>query len=63
MDEVKWDGFRAMAGRNGSLRVVSRRGWDMVSLVPELKELPEAVLLDGKLVACGEESSELSPPM
>ena len=34
--EPKWDGFRALVSRNGHLRVKSRRGWDMTSLVPEL---------------------------
>jgi ATP-dependent DNA ligase len=27
--EVKWDGFRAIVSTEGSLRVRSRRGWDM----------------------------------
>src|SRR3954451_24395478 len=39
--EPKWDGFRALVSRNGKLRVKSRRGWDMTSLVPELAGLPE----------------------
>ena len=42
--EPKWDGFRALVSRNGHLRVRSRRGWDMTSLVPELAGLPTASL-------------------
>jgi ATP-dependent DNA ligase len=30
--EVKWDGFRAIVGRNGDFRVRSRRGWNMTPL-------------------------------
>ena len=37
--EPKWDGFRALVSRNDHLRVRSRRGWDMSSLVPELAGL------------------------
>jgi ATP-dependent DNA ligase len=29
--EVKWDGFRAIVSTEGTLRVRSRRGWDMRS--------------------------------
>jgi ATP-dependent DNA ligase len=28
--EVKWDGFRAIVSTEGSLRVRSRRGWDIM---------------------------------
>jgi bifunctional non-homologous end joining protein LigD len=49
--EVKWDGFRAIVGRNGGYRVRSRRGWDMAALLPELADLPPRVVLDGELVA------------
>ena len=52
--EVKWDGFRALVSQNGRRRVVSRRGWDMTPLLPEL-EVPEGVMLDGELVAFGED--------
>ena len=52
--EVKWDGFRAIVSTEGTpLRVRSRRGWDMTSLLPELSVLPIAATLDGELVAFG----------
>jgi ATP-dependent DNA ligase len=40
--EVKWDGFRALVSRNGRRRVLSRRGWDMSALLPEL-DVPDGV--------------------
>jgi bifunctional non-homologous end joining protein LigD len=49
--ELKWDGFRAIVGRNGGFRVRSRRGWDMTGLVPELGDLPAQGVFDGELVA------------
>jgi bifunctional non-homologous end joining protein LigD len=49
--EVKWDGFRAIVGTVGALRVRSRRGWNMTALVPELEALPAGLVLDGELVA------------
>lgn len=52
--EVKWDGFRALVSYKGGRRVVSRRGWDLTLLLPEL-EVPEGVALDGELVALGED--------
>ncbi len=51
--EPKWDGFRALASRNGHLRVRSRRGWDMTPLLPELAALPDGLAVDGELVAFG----------
>jgi bifunctional non-homologous end joining protein LigD len=51
--EPKWDGFRALVWGSGKLRVKSRRGWDMTSLVPELAALPDGVAVDGELVAFG----------
>jgi hypothetical protein len=51
--EPKWDGFRALVSRNGRLRAVSRRGWDMTPLLPELAGLPDGVAVDGELVAFG----------
>lgn len=33
------------------MRVRSRRGWEMGSLVPELESLPTGIVLDGELVA------------
>jgi bifunctional non-homologous end joining protein LigD len=53
--EPKWDGFRALVGRNGELRVKSRRGWDMTSLVPELADLADGLAVDGELVAFGDD--------
>lgn len=52
--EVKWDGFRALVSHNGRRRVVSRRGWDMTPLLPELW-VPRGVVLDGELVAFGDD--------
>jgi bifunctional non-homologous end joining protein LigD len=49
--EVKWDGFRAIVSTEGSLRVRSRRGWDMTDRVPFLAKLPVRGVLDGELVA------------
>jgi Ion channel/ATP dependent DNA ligase domain len=53
--EVKWDGFRAIVSTTGGLRVRSRRGWNMTKLVPELANLPPRVVLDGELIAFGED--------
>lgn len=50
---AQWDGFRCPASRNGEFRAVSRRGWDMTSLLPDLVELPDGVAVDGELVAFG----------
>jgi bifunctional non-homologous end joining protein LigD len=49
--EVKWDGFRAIVSTVDELRVRSRRGWNMTSALPELRELPAGLVLDGELVA------------
>jgi bifunctional non-homologous end joining protein LigD len=49
--ELKWDGFRAIVSTEDGLAVRSRRGWDMTSLVPELRDLPTGLVLDGELVA------------
>jgi ATP-dependent DNA ligase len=53
--EPKWDGFRALVSRNNHLRVRSRRGWDMTSLVPELAALPDGLAVDSELVAFGDD--------
>ena len=53
--EPKWDGFRALVSKNGQLRVRSRRGWDMTSLVPELAGLPDGLAVDGELIAFGDD--------
>jgi bifunctional non-homologous end joining protein LigD len=38
--EVKWDGFQKLVSTEAGLRVRSRRGWNMSSLLPELHGLP-----------------------
>jgi ATP-dependent DNA ligase len=46
--EPKLDGFRAIASTCGAtVRVRSRRGWNMTKLLPELESLPSDVILDG----------------
>ena len=52
--EPKLDGFRCLVCTPGQLRIRSRRGWDMTSLLPELSRLPENVQLDGEIVALDE---------
>jgi ATP dependent DNA ligase domain len=49
--DVKWDGFRAIVSTEGTLRVRSRRGWDMTPYVTFLAQLPVRAVLDGELVA------------
>ena len=49
--EVKWDGFRAIVCTHDGLRVRSRRGRSMAALLPELRALPNGLMLDGELVA------------
>ena len=53
--ELKLDGFRAIVSTTGGLRVRSRRGWRMESLLPELADLPPRLTLDGELVAWGDD--------
>src|SRR5689334_15186672 len=53
--ELKWDGFRALVRTGDDFRVRSRRGWNMTELLPELRELPVEAVLDGELVALGED--------
>ncbi|MEW6476989.1 MAG: hypothetical protein AB1679_32435 [Actinomycetota bacterium] len=53
--EPKWDGFRAIVGRDGRrLRIMSRRGTDLAGRLPELAPLMDAVpagtTIDGELV-------------
>src|SRR3989441_9750756 len=53
--ELKWDGIRALAGRDATgLSVTDRSGGDLLSLLPELRDmrLPEGVLIDGEVVVC-----------
>jgi bifunctional non-homologous end joining protein LigD len=57
--ELKLDGYRALASRDGAARLLSRNGNDLSSCFPEiiqaLRALPfERLLLDGELVALDE---------
>ena len=49
--ELKWDGFRAIVSTEDGFAVRSRRGWNMTQVLPELRELPSGLVLDGELVA------------
>jgi bifunctional non-homologous end joining protein LigD len=49
--EVKWDGVRAIVSTAGDFRVRSRRGWNMTVVLPQLRRLPDGLVLDGELVA------------
>jgi bifunctional non-homologous end joining protein LigD len=59
--EVKWDGFRAIAYRDGqrSTRLRSRNDHDLSSRCPEvvaeLRRLPPGCVLDGELVTLGDD--------
>jgi bifunctional non-homologous end joining protein LigD len=53
--ELKADGFRALVSTTGGLRVRSRRGWRMEHLLPELADLPPRLMLDGELIARGDD--------
>ena len=59
--EVKWDGFRAIVSTLDGLRVRSRRGWDMTERLPELASLPEGLVIDGELVALGDDGRPSFP--
>jgi bifunctional non-homologous end joining protein LigD len=51
--ELKWDGLRALAARDGGvLRVTDRNGGNLLPLLPELAQLPvpEGAVLDGEVV-------------
>jgi bifunctional non-homologous end joining protein LigD len=61
--EVKWDGFRAIVSTEGTLRVRSRRGWDMTPYVGFLAELPVWAVLDGVLVAHGDDGEPDFPSL
>jgi ATP-dependent DNA ligase len=58
--EVKWDGFRALVSTEDGLLVRSRRGWTMTERLPELADLPDGLMLDGELVAFGEDGGPAS---
>jgi bifunctional non-homologous end joining protein LigD len=53
--ELKYDGFRAIVSTEDGLRVRSRRAWNMSERVPELRELPPGLVLDGELVVFNEQ--------
>jgi hypothetical protein len=59
--ELKWDGFRALVGRNVDFRVRSRRGWNMTPLIPELADLPVHGVFDGELAAFAEGRPQVPP--
>jgi bifunctional non-homologous end joining protein LigD len=61
--EVKWDGFRAIVSTEGTLRVRSRRGWDMTEHVTFLAGLPLRAVLDGELVALDSEGKPDFPEL
>jgi bifunctional non-homologous end joining protein LigD len=51
--EIKWDGFRAIAYVNETLRLRSRNGKELKHVFPELEELKQLtgnVVLDGEIV-------------
>src|SRR5690242_15990957 len=52
--EPKLDGSRCLVCTHGKLTVLSRRGWNMTPLLPELDALPDDLQLDGELVALDE---------
>ncbi len=60
--EIKYDGFRVLAARQGGrARLLYRAGGDATSAFPEVAEAIQALsadddfVLDGELVACGED--------
>src|SRR4051794_31357993 len=53
--ELKWDGFRAIVRCGRDFRVRSRRGWNMTPRVPELAALPVDAVVDGELIALGDD--------
>ena len=55
--ELKYDGFRAIVATEHGLQVRSRRAWNMTERVPELRELPRGLVLDGELVAFNEQGA------
>jgi hypothetical protein len=59
--EVKWDGFRAIVATEDEVQVRSRRGWIMTELLPELNALPRGLVLDGYLVAFGDDGRPSFP--
>src|SRR4051794_36224986 len=52
---LRWDGFRAIVSTERTLRVRSRRGWNMTEHVLFLEHLPARGIFDGELVALGDD--------
>ena len=56
--QVKWDGVRSLAYANGTLRLINRHLNDRTDQYPEIVEalagLPEGTILDGEMVALGD---------
>jgi len=53
--ELKWDGIRALLyADRGTVRLTDRHGGDLLTLVPELKDvrIPDGTLLDGEIIVC-----------
>ena len=44
-------GRRSLPWQRSAFRVRSRRGWNMTTVLPELRSLPTGLVLDGELVA------------
>src|ERR671936_302671 len=61
--EVKWDGFRAIVSTEDGLEVRSRSGRSMAERLPEMARLPTGLVLDGELVAFGEDGRPSFPPV
>jgi bifunctional non-homologous end joining protein LigD len=59
--EVKWDGFRAIVSTEDGLRVRSRRGWNMTDALPELRQLPPGLVVDGEVVAFNDQGDPHFP--
>jgi len=52
---LKWDAFRATVRTGSEFQARSRRGWNMNPLLPELRKIPVEAVLDGELVALGDD--------
>src|SRR5688572_8122928 len=58
--EIKWDGYRAVAEVQKTIRLYSRNGLSFLDLYPvignALKKIKEKVILDGEIVAFNEKN-------
>lgn len=59
--EIKWDGVRALVAVDHGLEVKGRHGRDLTDLCPELADLPAPLVLDGELVAFGDDGRPCYP--